>query len=69
MVGGYDNDSPFLGLALKLGSNGQVQWAKTYNISGAASKFFSVKLTTAGMPSPGNSIPASATTTATMPGW
>jgi hypothetical protein len=48
MVGGYDNDSPFLGLALKLGSNGQVQWAKTYNISGAASKFFSVRQTSDG---------------------
>jgi hypothetical protein len=45
MVGGYDNDSPFLGLALKLGSNGQVQWAKTYNISGAARKFFLVRQT------------------------
>jgi hypothetical protein len=39
---------PFLGLALKLGSNGQVQWAKTYNISGAASKFFSVRQTSDG---------------------
>jgi len=48
MVGGYDNDSPFLGLALKLGSNGQVKWAKTYNISGAASKFFSVRQTSDG---------------------
>ena len=48
MVGGYDNDSPFLGLALKLGANGQVQWAKTYNISGAASKFFSVRQTSDG---------------------
>jgi hypothetical protein len=45
IVGGYDNDSPFLALALKLGSNGQVHWAKTYNISGAASKFFSVRQT------------------------
>ena len=43
IVGGYDNDSPFLALALKLGSSGQVKWAKTYNISGAASKFFSVR--------------------------
>jgi len=43
MVGGYDNDSPFLALALKLGSSGSVRWAKTYNISGAASKFFSVR--------------------------
>ena len=43
MVGGYDNDSPFLGLALKLSSNGQVKWAKTYAISGAASKFYSVR--------------------------
>jgi hypothetical protein len=34
MVGGYDNDSPFLGLALKLGSNDQVQWAKTSLPSG-----------------------------------
>lgn len=48
MVGGYDNDSPFLALALKLGSNGQVHWAKTYNISGAASKFFSVRQTSDG---------------------
>ena len=48
MVGGYDNDSPFLGLALKLSSNGQVQWAKTYNISGASSKFFSVRQTSNG---------------------
>lgn len=48
MVGGYNNDSPFLGLALKLGSNGQVQWAKTYNISGAASTFFSVRQTSDG---------------------
>ena len=48
MVGGYDNDSPFLGLALKLGSNGQVHWAKTYNISGASSKFFSVRQTSDG---------------------
>jgi hypothetical protein len=48
IVGGYDNDSPFLALALKLGSNGQVQWAKTYNISGAASKFFSVRQTSDG---------------------
>ena len=43
MVGGYDNDSPFLALALKLSSNGQVKWAKTYNISGAASKYSSVR--------------------------
>ena len=43
MVAGYDNDSPFLALALKLGSSGNVRWAKTYNISGAASKFFSVR--------------------------
>jgi hypothetical protein len=48
MVGGYDNDSPFLALALKLNSSGQVKWAKTYNISGAASKFFSVRQTSDG---------------------
>jgi len=48
MVGGYDNDSPFLALALKLGSSGNVRWAKTYNISGAASKFFSVRQTSDG---------------------
>jgi hypothetical protein len=48
VVGGYDDDSPFLALALKLGSNGQVQWAKTYDISGAASKFFSVRQTSDG---------------------
>jgi len=43
MVAGYDNDSPFLALALKLGSSGNVRWAKTYNINGAASKFFSAR--------------------------
>jgi hypothetical protein len=48
IVGGYDNDSPFLALALRLGSNGQVKWAKTYNITGAASKFFSVRQTSDG---------------------
>jgi hypothetical protein len=48
MVGGCDNDSPFLGLALKLGSNGHVQWAKTYYITGAASEFFSVRQTSDG---------------------
>lgn len=47
-VGGYDNDSPFLALALRLSSSGQVKWAKTYNISGAASKFFSVRQTSDG---------------------
>src|SRR5258708_2178766 len=48
IVSGYDNDSPFLALALKLSANGQIRWAKTYNISGAASKFFSVRQTTDG---------------------
>lgn len=48
MVGGYDNDSPFLALALKLGSAGQVQWAKTYNISGSTSQFLSVRQTSDG---------------------
>ncbi len=70
MVGGYDNDSPFLGLALKLGSNGQVQWAKTYNISGAASKFFSVRQTSdGGYAFSGQFYTGVGYTTATMPGW
>jgi hypothetical protein len=43
MVGGYDNDSPFLPLALKLSSAGKVQWARSYNINGAASTFFSAR--------------------------
>src|SRR6516162_9595197 len=54
MVAGYDNDSPFLALALKLGSSGNVRW---------------VKLATVDMPFPGNSTPASATTMAITPGW
>ena len=45
MVGGYDNDSPFLAIALKLTSGGKVQWARTYNIKGATSQFFSVRQT------------------------
>jgi hypothetical protein len=48
MVAGYDNDSPFLALALKLGSSGNVRWAKTYHVSGATSEFFSVRQTNDG---------------------
>ena len=70
LVGGYDNDSPFLAVALKLGSNGQAKWAKTYNISGAASKFFSVRQASdGGYAFPGRFTPVSDTTMGTTPGW